>query len=135
MDFKKLDKAKKIFEKIIVLDAEIIEIDKIANSVANEDVQVTLSLSVRNLSKDSSNSVGLDEDGSLVYGSMKWLDYGSLFGFGSSSKKQKENKFTERIEKQVSESVSLNILGVLLAEKNLERDILIKELSKLGVTE
>ena len=136
MDFKKLEKATKKLEKLKELDKEIIEIDKMAISILNNETKISFDLNVENITKkqDEESKVTIDEDGSLsVYKKMheemsRYLMWG--IRIGESSEKKKENVNT--LSKSINDKIALQILGVLLCEKNSERNALIKELNLLG---
>lgn len=136
MDFKKLEKATKKLEKLKELDKEIIEIDKMAISILNNETKISFDLNVENITKkqDEESKGTIDEDGSLsVYKKMhEEMSRSLMWGIRirESSEKKKENVNT--LSKSINDKIALQILGVLLCEKNSERNSLIKELNLLG---
>lgn len=134
MEFKKLDKAQKYYEQVKKLDAEIIEIEKLAQLMADGG-KVSFEISCEPVSNKKKEKV-LDEDGSLIISSfqkrlsddMRMYMYG---GFGCSPTITVEKPKKNNIKAQVADTVGLQVLGVLLAEKNKERSSIIKRLNKI----
>lgn len=138
----KLHNAVKILDQIKKLDSEIIEIEKIAQTVANGN-----SLNVFNLQiQDSSAKIGtgkniLDSDGSLRSGFENPMEaYRKMFGGGtmgiwermSSMEEPKKPQFTHELTNEISESTVLGILGILLFDKQEHRNRLINNLKRKG---
>ncbi|WP_231489871.1 hypothetical protein [Pedobacter sp. Leaf170] len=150
MNITQLEKSQKIYNDIKTLDAEIIELDKVAHIIANGNATVNLSISViDNTLKESKDKESiLDEDGSLK------SDFGSL-----SSGRISFNPFDEiirsatsswpsmssfapkvasanstNLETKLNDNLSLNVLAILLYEKQERRKKLIKQLNRIGVT-
>jgi len=140
MDFKKLKKATNLLEKVEIIDKEIIEIDKMALSILNNETKIEFDLKVENISKnkDDEIKVTIDEDGSLsIRKDMEEMMQRSIFRFsfmGSQEESKKEKKNSISISKKINDKIALQILGVILCEKNFERESLIKQLNRLGVS-
>jgi hypothetical protein len=142
MNVKQLQKASRILEKIKMLDEEIIQIDKQALLIANGEVKIELSLKVKDLAKErkEAEKVQFDEDGSLIQGGgfyeMMRRSMGSgimpayQISFGGSDPK---NEVKAESFETITERASLQILGVLLGEKQSKRLELISQLEKVGV--
>ena len=136
---KKLEQAALIFQKIQILDAEIIEIDKFAILASDYPTECSVELKMKPNTKEGKEKV-LDSDGSLIiprevgnsYDSFG--DYRSLFSFMPSmlgqASTQPSNLTT--LNKSVSDSILLGICGVLIAEKRGQRAEYIQELKELG---
>ena len=129
IDIKLLEKAAKIFEKIKQLDAEIIEIDKYAMLVANGDVEPSFELSFKMLKTEEKEEEKQGTENLLesYSNSLRMTIYGGFLM--SDKKKEPENKLSNTL----SENATLQILGVLLHEKNAARTRLINQLRKTGV--
>jgi hypothetical protein len=131
MDFKKLEKAAKIYEQIKQLDADIIEIDKFALTVANNETECCFELRCKDLTKqkEKENKLEFDEDGSI--------------------KKETDNLYTRLmfswtqpsaiappdddiiIKSQLSVNNVMNMLGILLNDKQTKRQKLIENIKKI----
>lgn len=138
MDFKKLEKATKIYGEIKALDAEIIEIDRFAMLVANGEIKSSFTLTVEDVGKkkEDETKVSFDEDGSLVGLHKKMMSSLMMpmwFCSGSVSL-ESENENYHTLKNELSENATLNVLGVLLCEKQAKRRILLNSLDKLGVS-
>jgi hypothetical protein len=135
MDFKKLEKASRILSGIKQLDAEIIEIDRIAMLVANGDVKSLFKLKIEDTTKakEAEDKPLLDNDGSLFRESFHSLMMGSLGIGGIWREKKNEDKHIHSLEQELSENSTMQILGVLLCEKQTRRQLLINQLETLGL--
>ena len=125
MKIKNLDKATRIFESIKKLDEEIIKIDKYAMLAATGKTNVSINFEIF---EDKKEDI-LDSDGSLRMGSVSHPYLQSLF---RSYCEPVIPKKTEGIQQVISDVLTLQILGVILSEKNTERNRLINELQELG---
>lgn len=135
MKIKNLEKATKILEQIKVLDAEIIEIDKIALLVADGGNTLSLELKVQPNNPNEKKEI-LDSDGSLIDHN-KPIGYDGLFGgilghYRSMCEPIKPFTPHHILKKELNESSTLHILGLLLREKQFIRFSLIEKLEKLG---
>lgn len=133
MDLKELDKAQRLYARIKELDAEIIGIEKLASLVSTKKTSIKLSLRIEDLEKvkDSEKTI-IDCDGSLSLG------YDSLgvfrFFMPSSLGSPKEaTKHDGSLESDLTDSVCLGVLGVLLQSKIEARELAIKSLNRMGV--
>ena len=144
MNLKKLEKATKILEKIKVLDAEIIQIDKFAILVASGETKINIDLKCENHRKkeDEANKVKFDEDGSIVRSShdgdatQYYFPNGAFFsGFLQQLKlPSNEPKNETSIKQELSDTATLSILGVILCEKQEARRKLIESIKQMGFT-
>lgn len=139
MKLEQLERATIIYNDIKELDKEIIAIDKIAMLVANGEIKSTLELKIEDIEKQNEDSqkISIDDDGSIVrndYDSMYSRMLHSLampnFKKGYSEPK-KENEHI--LKNSLSENTTLQILGILLGEKQYKRKILLDRLHKFGV--
>lgn len=135
MDIKQFEKAKRIYEKIAILDKEITELDKYAMLLANEDGEVSFEMNFKQEAEevqplDIESAEDIRDISSRVDSWMRDYMTNHLFWNTSSSKpKYKEDKLRETI----STISALKILGILLHEKRTKRDDLINSLKKIGV--
>lgn len=137
MKTNQFEKAQKLYLRVKELDGEIIEIEKAAELVANKKTEIKISLKVNDMEQKASekNKVEIDEDGSLRLGSDHTVFVSSIFGFrmsGCSSDKPKK-EYTLRQDHLISDTVAIQVLGVLLAEKLEARKLAIKSLNKIGI--
>lgn len=143
MKISQLPKATEILKDIQVLDKEIIEINRFAMLIANGNTKCSFELNVEDLDKKSKeeSKVSFDEDGSLMHESplrhfqtiMRGftVEYDPAYEFRSTSPFKKES--TNSLQKEISDTSSLQILGVLLEEKESKRKSLLSELHKMGI--
>lgn len=139
MKLPQLKKAQKLFERIQELDKEIIEIEKSADLIANKktDIKLTLKVNDQEEKVKDSEKVTLDEDGSLSFGTGGYMDHmrRALYGFSMlpppSCNPKKE--CTIKQDYILSDTVAIQVLGVILAEKLEARKLAIKALNKIGV--
>lgn len=138
MDKKQLIKCNEALRKIEKLDSEIINIEKIAMLVSGGKIESSFELKINDLSrKERQQEVLFDEDESLKTDCMS---YGMPFPWillhtGSScrQKTQKSKEFDFTLNPALPEASILRILGVLLAELQQERNILVNELQKHNI--
>lgn len=138
MTIKQLEKASKIIEKIKKLDDEIIELDKYAMKLINSNSEISLTLSFDKENKES-DKVSFDEDGSLI--SQPRMEYispfsmfqNTMFGLGGFSGEPKKQNDTETLNRNLSESATLKIIGIILCELNEKRNDLINKVNKIGI--
>lgn len=137
MDFKNLEKASKLYEQIKQLDAEIIEIDKFALTVANNETESCFELRCKDLTKqkEKESKLEFDEDGSIK------REVNNTFGLSSllsgvwmlpSTIPPPNDDIV--IKSQLSVNNVMNILGILLHDKQTKRQQIIERLNKLRLT-
>lgn len=130
IDIAKFEKAGKLFDQIKKLDSEIIEIDKFAMLSANGDNKASLSMSIDKEKEEVVKPV-LDEDNSLARGLLSYISPFSWSEGYRAKSTQADDKHC--VSYEVSVNVTMQILGVLLREKQIQRDALIVKLNKMGV--
>ncbi len=146
MNIKQLSKATKILEQIKALDAQIIEIDKLAQLAASGDIKASFELMIMDIGKqkEEKEKVKFDGDGSIMSvdfnGSynMPFQEYmqkrlSELNGYLPGGTVTNCNKNAHSIKNSISESVTLEILGVLLCQKHEERNKLTTQIINLGI--
>jgi hypothetical protein len=138
MNLKQLQKAQKLYDRIKELDAEIIEVEKVAQYLADKKTSVKFSVKVTDIEKiKEKDKVSLDADGSLIYGQRSPMDtykfMFSPFGLPSCTPEKKEAPDAS-YKCDISDSVCLGVLGVVLASKMEARELAMKALNKIGIT-
>lgn len=142
MDFKKLKKATQLLQELEIIDKEIIEIDKMALSIATNETKIEFDFKVENISKAKKDNklIILDENGCLDWAKQENENlvpsFFKIMFAGASLEKSSsiKNKNTASISKQINHKIALQILGVILCEKNIEKENIVKKLNCLGVT-
>ena len=147
MNIKQLERSQKIYSELKSLDAEIIEIEKIALLLVDGNAEVKLNLSVKDTTPKP-EKIEIDEEGDIKpvqSGGLSFSILGSsmdmfqrIYGtpgystLGTTSQVTKDTGDMSSYD--ISESLSLNILAILLNEKLDKRTKLIKSLNRIGVT-
>ncbi len=137
MDIKKLEKAAKIYGQIKILDAQIIDIDKFAMTVANNETKSSFELRCEDLSKkkEDEEKINFDDDGSIIKKHSE--SYKSVFDlwtprlYSQSVEDKNDNEII--LKNELSVNAVMAILGVLLHEKQAQRILLMNQLQKIGV--
>jgi hypothetical protein len=134
MNITKLEKASKLVERMKEVDQEVIALEKLADQIANKRSEIKLTLNVVDLEKkEKGEEVQFDEDGSIVKPNSN--PYGIVLFFGGGQTKPEEKKENgEKFKQDISDTAALNIIGVLLLEKQEIRKAIFKQLEKLGVS-
>jgi len=143
MDLAKLEKAAKILAQIQTLDKEIIEIDKFAIKVANRDCDCNIKIDLTEVDKENKKENVFDEYGFIknqyLTGDtekpvVQPLPLSSLFDrWGVSPASITPVKPVDQVlGSKLSDKETLQILGILLNNKNEARKVLLKSLKLLG---
>jgi hypothetical protein len=135
MDFKKLEKATKLYEQIKQLDADIIEIDKFALTVANNETESCFELRCKDLTKqkEKENKLEFDEDGSIKREGDNTLRLSLISSWMLPANITPPNDDIV-IKSQLSVNNVMNMLGILLHDKQTKRQQIIEKLNKLRLT-
>lgn len=138
MNITKLEKATKIYEQIKILDSQIIQIDKFAMLVANGEIKSSFELKIEDIGKkkEDEEKISFDEDGSLIKGVPNssrsiFSAWGFVIPFSSNEIKVNENEYF--LKNELSINATMSILGVLLYEKQAQRQLLLNDLEKIGI--
>lgn len=145
MNIKQLEKSQKMYLEVKSLDAEIIEIEKIAILVVDGNAEVNLSLKVKDTTPKpkESDKAKFEEDGSqrstpsIGMGFDVRDPWSSLFPkyFSDSVKNHTvSEQGCSVLRSELSDNLSLNVLAILLDDKLRKREKLIKSLNRIGVT-
>lgn len=131
MNLKQIEKATKIVEQIKVLDLAIIALDKMAIKILDVSQGITLNLSVE-LPKENSKESILDSDGSLKTGTEAQSNP-YTFIINWNPLKQNEVKTNSiSINETLTDTCALQLIGVLILEKQTQRKTLIDKLRTMG---
>lgn len=138
MKLEQLERATIIYNDIKELDKEIIAIDRIAMLVANGEIKSTLELKIEDIEKqnDDSQKISIDEDGSIVrndYDIVGRMLYKLAIPNFKKGCAEPKNENEHILKNSLSENSTLQILGILLGEKQYKRKILLDRLHKIGV--
>ena len=132
MDIKKFEKAQKAYLKIKELDKQIIEIENLAMQIANGENSVSFEFKLTDLNPKE-EKVKFDEDGSIYqFGIPEFMAHHRIFPVFGGAKP--ENDQTKKYNIDISINASLQILGVLLHEKQINRTALLNQLNEIGVS-
>ncbi|WGK93750.1 MULTISPECIES: hypothetical protein [Flavobacterium] len=129
MDLKQLKIASKLLEKLEVIDKEIIEIDKIALSILNNETKINFDLKVENLSKNKDSEETKDSSNPLKELEKRMIMAIQIPTWALSQPETLKNQNTLSISNKIDDKLALQILGVILCEKNKERDVLIEKIN------
>jgi hypothetical protein len=121
--------AKRIIDRIDELDKEICKIDEYAMIAANGK---SSKVSVRFEIIDDQKKEILDEDGSLLMDRSSLFEFNRIMFGGSMTRGASSDIKSNGIDMVFSETLTLQLLGVILREKSVERKTLIGSLIDLG---
>ena len=138
MNIKQLERSQKIYLEIKKLDAEIIEIDKVAQLIANGNAEVNLTLSVKDVTpkiEETEKVTTYHDPMTTGHGRMNFFN---PFEEMMKSYRGISSKITDDNDKTVltadlSENLSFNVLAIILNDKQTKRKKLINSLKKIGV--
>jgi hypothetical protein len=132
MNYTLIEKAAKLYEKIKVLDNEIIAIDKMAQLFANEDAEAELKLKYVESKKEEKQNI-VDEDGSLssIERMMRQMYRPMSLTWGIDYAKGCKPEDKQSYEAKISNTAALQMLGILLGDKHQKRAQLIKEIEAI----
>ena len=130
MNLKQLQQAAKILEKIKALDAEIIEIDRVALLVANGNSECSFSLNVKDTTPVKEEVEIEEQPRDTMTDFYRRYQLGILSIISTEPKKEEKGFI---LNHTLSEENTLRILGILLGDRQQKRDELINKLNKKGV--
>jgi hypothetical protein len=143
-DYKAIEKAAKIVERIKAIDGAIIQIDRMAIQITSNQLE-DISLCIKGIetkeAPEEEKKPILDGDGSLInqnqisftprtMGVTWYIENGA---FQVAPANSNSNKKEYKIEQPLKERLTLKLLSLLLVEKQEERELLINELSKISI--
>lgn len=127
MTIKKLESATKIMQQIKMLDNDIIQIDKLAMLIANENVNCSFTLNVEDL-KPVFDAVPLKMEEQRPSQYEIYMEF-----FNSKRLVSVPVKNISSYSSEANENTALHLLGVLLMDKQNRRTVLLNQLTKYGV--
>lgn len=147
MNIKQLERSQKMYSDLKILDAEIIEIEKVAILIANGNAEVNLSLNVKDTTQNKEEIAEVEfDEGTPLRSSLggfsvnmgiitSWRTGESMFEkiYGKKAI-EKENTSGTNLKACLCENLSLNVLAILLYDKQDRREKLIRNLKRIGVT-
>lgn len=129
MDLKQLKKASVLLEKIEVIDKEIIEIDKMALSILNNETKINFDLKVENLPKNKDSEQASDPSNPFKDLEERIIMAIQIPTWKLSKPEIQKNKNILSISDKIEDKLALQILGLFLHEKNKERNLLIEKIN------
>lgn len=135
MNLKQLGNSQKMYTDIKALDAEIVEIEKVAMLIADGKAVVKLTMDVTDTSKKPEVKKEDSDYESEVKRYQSFFTGGLLYPLtGSGSPKEEQKKPDNQLKSELSDNLSLNVLAVLLYDKQQKRLALLNKLKRIGVT-
>jgi len=136
MKLKSLKTANKIYEQIQQLDKEIIAIEKLAMGIANNPHELSITLKAVDLSEKAKkeSKCEFDEDGSIRRDISNPFGFSFLLGgscFTDRPKKDDEKESKHKFD--LDDKVALEVLGVLIMNRNAQRNDLLSKLKRYGI--
>ena len=128
---KQFERAKKLHDEIVSIDAEIIEIEKLANTVANDNCDLSFGVKVENHSKIKEEKKDFEDEKNSIM-SM----YGGLFNYSWVSPltpKDEHNSHVDKYRFKFTDTDCLKVLSIILAIKYERRNTLLNEINRLGI--
>jgi hypothetical protein len=130
MNLSKLSKINEGFERLKVLDKEILAIERLANDIATKSVELELNLKC--VKPEDKKEQVLDSDGNLISGDRPYSSSG-LFGYMLYSEPKKPATNETTYLEYISDTTALQVLGVLIMQKQEQRNLILKTFEKWGV--
>lgn len=136
MKIKELNQAVKILDSIKEIDSEIMSIEKFAELVANGITKSSFDLKIKNLMITEPIPTPEEITGRDIYTEMREAMSRSMLGFGglrgnSYSKEKKDD--SDILSVDLTETETLQFLGLILGVRQRQRTVLLKKLEVFGV--
>lgn len=128
MNYSDVEKAVKIIERIKEIDAAIIRFEKLAMQAANDECEVGLSFSIEDYKE-----IEPPVDVTHQYEGYEGLLSNMITNFRWRVVEEKSTKTTSEKE-IVSNTIAMQIFGLIISDKNIKRQKLINQLKQIGVT-
>jgi hypothetical protein len=125
MNYTKIEKAAKVYEKIKKLDAEIIALEKMANKIAEGDKEITVLMRVPIAAKEEPKETYCLGD------TFSWpLEFD--FSTGRTRRSGATTVIThDEWSSEIDETAAFHMLGYFLAAKQRKRESLLKQIQEL----
>jgi len=134
MELNVISKASKLMEKIKSIDSEIINIEKNAMIIMEKTTKTSIDILIDDIDKkeEEKKKVTIDDDGSLIIG-----DKPNTTGWGFSfipsiSTPELKEEIQNKINIHLTPTSIMQVFGIIIHEKNQQRNRLINQLEKLG---
>lgn len=128
----KLSRLAKINEGFVLLtkiDKEVMEIEKLASEIVTNRVSLDLELKCINHDKKVSSQV-LDANGDLISETSSSSGW-TFYSFKAEEPKPKENESVYK--ESMGDTLALQVLGLLLRDKQDKRNIILNQFKQWGV--
>lgn len=136
MDAKKLEQSAKIYNQVKKLDAEIIELESMAEQLLHEETTSIIKIDIEKCElKADSLTYGIDSgrgSSGITFGAAIF-PIGFLDSFNEEYKKRYPVKNNQSSSHDLTNNETLLVLGTLIHIKQNNRNSLLLELEKLGV--
>jgi hypothetical protein len=132
MKLTKLSRINEGFEKLKQLDKEVLAIERLAELVANKKSEIHINLTAVDLEKRAKNEIYLDSDGSLVNRNKPSSGGISSYIFYS-SEPPKPPEDSVDVKELIGDVHALELLGLLILQKQQQRVAILNAFRKLGV--
>lgn len=126
MQIKTLKKSAELLKRLEAIDQGIIQTEQFAMKIQDKDLSINLSMSYE-IQKTA--SLPYDEEGNEV---TPFTPYSFFSGMLINCRSSEHKPDTEGISQYISEIVTLQILGVIIAHKEAERMAIMSDLRKAG---
>lgn len=145
LSIKQFEQATKIMQWVKALDAEINSIEKFALMIANNEVNTTFTLNIDNLTAKSETEgrITIDEHGDMKpYEKFREMSEPSfsnhgLYMFhqiiGRIDRTNSNDPNKHKISYPLNENATMQVLGVILADRMERRKFLMDKLNKMGI--
>lgn len=137
LEITKIKKINLVFEQIENLYAEIFKIESLALFASNNDFKAKFNLTLSDDASKFEPDKKLDhftdmrmEYHRVVNGDRTYFPPAGLFQVNAKAEPRKDDKNT--LSDQLSETATMQILGIILCEKKKNLKLLIDELQKMG---
>lgn len=132
---KKIKEVSELYEAIVQIESEIKELEAMIYMAANgHNIESKMKLTDRDLLEHENSKVGIDRDGSLDFRQSRrsrgYVEHPFFQMFTPGIRKKKPSKAVLKVE--ISNAMSIRILGMIIEEKKKEQSGFLKELQKLG---
>lgn len=124
-NIKHIEKIAKAYEKIKQLDADILQLDKMAMKLADGVGKVSVSIQY---DEPENKGLKLDEDGSIINETTSFKYGGLMPSFMFDFRPREEQRKGEIYSEELTENMALNFLGMLISTKMQLRNELIKSI-------
>ncbi len=138
MKLKDLGKVTKIYDEIKIIDESTKQLHKLAQSVADSNSIVKLNLQITDLKlkEKKAKENMFDEDGSLqsISDTSNSISHYISSMYGGNVKVKVKPIYETDITEDLSDILTLELIGLLVSNKNEQKKLLINKLTKYKIT-